>query len=228
MPHIYEHRDAIAPEGGTPSEVERIDTSDGILIYLKGHECPIKSFPSETAIVAINICKKLLPFLFIPFFSVRARQACMFVLRGVIMRKEFMTPCARELRAMMGESDVALIVAHIIEYDSAYRTRLQYMLYAVTCNDLASRPIRALIAMSKANRRHDTIGVHRKIRRALFFVGFFLVAWPPYRRTWREIVGSCKYVRLLPDVHDHYWFNQRTDYGPLNGNPITTHGTLYL
>ena len=166
-------------------------------MYLEGHPFPLKGNPTQQSIIAINIIKKLLPFWWVPSL----KKAAIMALRPHVLNKERMVPAARELRDIFGENDLSYIISHVIEYDSAYRVRLQFMLTAG----------RSPLKMLRYNKRQDYPGAHRKIRIALGLLALWLLV-PSHLHRWL----SADLQNLLPDEADRYWFERRTDYGPNN------------
>ncbi len=222
MPNFYEGH-SVEAESGTATEIERMElgNKNGVLIFLKGHSHPIKGMPTAGAIQGINVMKKvLLEFSKHPTLLLTPRRTLQSfaeisekALQGCFMQEQYMTAVGRELRGMIGTH-----FAHIIEYDSAYRIRLQDMFSSVSQAELAKRPIRSVWKMVKRNREQDYIGVHVKVRKLAWLLTFALLTG--FRDKWIKAFEKCDYSNLLPDEHDVYWMNERTDFGPNNGNPI--------
>ncbi len=177
-------------------------------IYVEGHPYPMKGYPTADAVAAINVVKKIVPFLWIP----RLRQAALMALYPFVLLPQYMLPPAKELRF---PGDFGLILSHIVEYDSAYRVRLQAMLSVMSVTELHTCPIRSIIKMIRYNRTQDYTGAHRKIRAC----GVLLILWllvPSHRRSWREGLRTINFQNLVFDEGDLYWFHLRNDYGPNN------------
>ncbi len=210
MPPIYQNRHPL-PEEGTPTKVTKILWDPYPLIYLDDHPHPLKGYPTADAIAAINVVKKLLPFFWVP----RIHTAIMMALYPFVLEPRYMLPVSRAIRETR-ETSFSLILSHVLEYDSAYRVRFQFML-PPSLSFMSDRPIRSVLYMLRTNKRLDYIGAHRKIR----LVGFaFIIALmvPSFRKSWRQFWQDVSFVDLLPDPIDYYWFSLRTDYGPNNMN----------
>lgn len=163
-PEIFEkpftHEEEIInsnPEGLT---VERIEFNKGIFIHLKGHAYPQKGLPTPQAISAINVAKGflrvamkwwyILPFLGQKRFIQGFNLVCWPILQPYVLKYEFMTPTSQAIYDALKDIDIqfAKIVAHVVQYDSAYRYRLQDL--ANETNELNSKEIRRLIKINKA------------------------------------------------------------------------------
>ncbi len=210
---MYEH-DHPLPEEGVGTRVERVEWVPYAKIYLQGHKYPLKGYPTADAVAAINVVKKLLPFY--PIY--RIRQAIMMALYPFTMKSNVMLPVSKEIRDSVA-GPLGLILSHIIEYDSAYRVRLQTMLSVMSVRLLSDRPILAVVTMLRENRLNDYIGAHRKIRACGVLLIFWLLV-PSHRRSWRAALRHINFDSMVLDEGDRYWLSLRTDYGPLNPNVV--------
>ncbi len=210
MPPTHQHEGPLPPEGNLAESfrVTHVIMDPYPKLFLEGHPFPIKGNPTREAVAAINVVKKLVPFLWIR----RLRVAAMMALYPHILKPEYMLPASRELRRVFGEADLSLIASHIVEYDSAYRVRFQKM----------AEEGPSLWKMLRENRRNDYIGAHRKIRLILLAI-FGALLIPSFRRSWRRAWEVADHTKLCMDAGDVYWFLRRTDYGPNNPNRITDH-----
>lgn len=226
---IYQNVPVERQETGSPETIERIEYKDGIRIYLAGHPQPVKGYPTGEAIQAINVIKKLAVAILGSWYAVLTPRytlksfvgASIVALRPYLLRSEYMTPVARELRAMLAllGTDAAAVISHIVEYDSAYRLRLQDMLSETSRTRLAECPIRELWRLVAVNRARDYLAVHNKVRRIAWLLTLALL-WPPFRAAWRRAILGSMFVNLQLDDADRYWLERRTDYGELNQNKI--------
>ncbi len=215
---IYEDSQIRGEATGPSTEVSHITVEDGIRVHLKGYPHYVRGYPTFQAVQAINIVKKAL--------TASPLTVALTTLAPITMRQELMCPVARELRKMIsGQCSssfrfrLGLILSHIVEYDSAYRLRLQDALTATSQEALRRAPIREIWACVAHNRKNDYLAVHKKIRRVAWVLTIMLL-WPPLRSKWRAALSACHWEALLPDDADRYWIAQRDDYGPNNLNPI--------
>ncbi len=211
--NIYDHPAQQITSSDTRVQKIIVDPVEGILLELEGHRQPHRGMPSQEAVRAIDVVKKLIrsPLLLFPG---KLLKVSLIVLGPHILQEQYMQPCSRELRRII-TGDWGTIISHVIEYDNAYRVRLQAMLASIDKEDLVDRPWWALRKMSYTNWYDDYPSVHKKIRLSLVLVALAL-CWPPFRRQWVQIWTHCLYERLLPTPIDRYWLSKRTDYGPNN------------
>ncbi len=213
MPDIYE----MNPQMQEGTKVLKMEFGDGIRVYLEGHPHPHKGYPNQGSIDAINTIKKM--FLLWPFISLKTTTEMGFtLLKPFVIKPDYMTSCARELRKMIS-NELGVVISHIIEYDSAYRFRLQHMLDVTYAIQLANTPQRTLTQMLKLNRQNDYDTVHKKIQKFIILLRILLL-WPPFKRKWKHAILNCDFKALQTDAGDRYWLSQRTDYGEKNLNPI--------
>lgn len=228
---IFEHAPLAAAESSIENAhvIERVVIEDGIKIYLKGYPYPLAGYPTSDAVSAINIIKclarSLVRFRNILCLSDTRRTfttVSMHALRSHVLRREYMHPVARELRtvfARIADEDIACIVSHVIEYDSAYRVRIHDALAQVSQDAMVRTPLRALWIMVMHNRRNDYAGVHAKMVRVVMLLTIALLV-PWFRRRWRGGWAMADFGRFHLDDASAYWLSVRTDYGPSNMNPI--------
>ncbi len=224
MPNIYEGH-SVRNEVGGGIEIERMEISEGeegILLWLKGRPHPIKGMPTAEAIQGVNVIKKMIleifkhPILLLtPTKTLNSfKEISEKALQGHILQEKYMTRVGRELRGMIG-----VYAAHIIEYDSAYRVRIQDMFSSVSQDEIVSHPIRTIWKMVKRNRENDYMEIHIKVRKLAILLTLALCI-PHIRKQWKVMLRQCTYSNLCLDKGDVYWMNERTDYGPLNQNKI--------
>lgn len=106
----------------------------------------------------------------------------------------------------------ATIVAHICEYDSAYRWRLQDLISSSSFLALMDSPSKELWRLaSLVQDREVHPNTARKVSRALKAAS--LAFWlPSVRRAWRGTLLKTDLSRLRLDEPDLYWFSLREDY----------------
>ncbi len=213
MLNLYEQSPHTINENDSKVSRIIIDSDEGILIELEGHAHAHRGMPTAEAVRAIDIVKKLIRSPLV-LFPKRFLKIATLALGPYVMQEKYMQPCARELRRMIG-GELGVIVSHIIEYDSAYRIRLQAMLESVDADLLARRPWHALRMMVHANFIDDYPSVHRKVKYMALLCGVALLL-PPCRHRWQKSWFHSCYRLLLPTDRDRYWLSLRTDYGPKN------------
>lgn len=178
--------------------VTNVTYTDGIKVHIQGYKFPKKGYPLESAVQATNFVKRLL--LFKPFEAIdRAMQPH-------VLKPEFMTPIARELRRIF-PSKFGLILSHIIEYDEAYRLRVQDLCDHTTKEKLLRNPFKEIWKLLKINKKKDQPDVHKKFLRFGLFITIALCT-PKIRKA----VRNCDFTKLQTDEEDRYWLSERLDY----------------
>lgn len=192
----------LVPEGAEKYAliVERIEYDNGIQVYLTGHTVPFKGMPTEQAVGAINIIKRLL--------RLHPLQAMWLAIEPHILKEEYRQPITSELCKMF-PNKLGITIAHILEYDSAYRFFIMDLLSETTAQELLQAPwgeVRRLLAINA--RRCAQNPVARKKMRYIGYIFMVLLYLPSVRKAFRE----CDFSKLQTDSGDKYWINLRTDY----------------
>ena len=195
MPQIYEHI-PLLESGAIGEPIQRVEYGDGIKVFLKGHPYPLKGMPTQEAMFAVDIVKKLLMF--------KWKDAMQTALKPYLLKPEYMGPFARELRRMF-PGKLGTTIATVLDYDNAYRLRIQDLCKETTKEKLLAHPFREVQRLLKINQRRDYPEVHFKFKRFAPFISILLCI---RRKTFRE----CNWDQLLPDESDLYWLSIRTDY----------------
>lgn len=203
------------------SLLERIECGpEGFRAYIVGAKYPKKGFVFPEAVYDINLAKKSLK-QFLVFPTRRALNAfCLtagYAMQRSFLKNEFLMPVSKELKHVLDticyELDLDLtfsrILSHIIEYDDAYRFRLQDILSETTQLKLLKRPIREVLRLRKIylEREHGRErggGVAVKIL-PLFTVLALALCVPKFRRAIKYAIESCDFSRLQYDAGDLYW-----------------------
>ncbi len=145
-----------------------------------------------------------------------------YILSNVYLKERYMTPCAKELMKMMdlflvkiGISSetahkTAKIFAHLVEYDDAYRYRIEDIFSETSKQELLDRPIhtmRKLIGLIKA--REKEVG-----DKFIAFGNMAVLALllPRFRKAFRSAVKHSEFELLQLDEADRYHVLVRTGY----------------
>ncbi len=188
--HSLDHKNAFV--------IERFDYSNGILAYLKGHSVPYKGMPTEGAVQAINVVKKLLRF--------QPMAAMWIAIEPHILKTEYQMPITREICNMF-PSRLGISIAHVLEYDSAYRLFIQDMFNETTKEALLSNPVKEIWRLVGINKRRAHAVAHKTIKR-FAYIFMFLLFLPNIRKAFR----NCDFTKFQHDDSDKYWIALRTDY----------------
>ncbi len=100
IPDIYKNPTSLIHEGAQNFCIEYIDFSDGIKVYLKGHEHPLKGMAQEPAIKAADIVKRMtMEFLTLKVLIISPRKALRVwtaiaekAMRFYLLKPEYLTP----------------------------------------------------------------------------------------------------------------------------------------
>ncbi len=237
-PELFELPNAraqIVAEAGTDPgmEVERIEFDHGIRIWLKGHPFPQKGIPTPEAIFAINTPKRLLmeftrimgPVALIrPMRTINAFNRISWgILSPHILKEQFMTPQAREIKGIImqmltelfpkstGKGKFAGIIAHIFEYDNAYRYRLMDLASETTKRKLVAQPIREVRRLMQINRARDYKTVSDKFSMVGTLICIALCI-PSVRNAFKHAILDSYFEGLQWDEADVYWSTFKKDY----------------
>lgn len=218
-------------EGGNFFEFEKVEypESGGILMYFQGCMFPRKGFPFPEGMWAVNGIKRTVR-LFLsalgPYKLLRKKSRerilnalwwnCDMFYSKVALKDRFFCPVAKEskfftdtfLRKMGLESGLAerlsQLPALILEYDDAYRYRLQDIMTETTKEGLTKRPISELNRLLGIMKKRDSYGVYLKTSLVVRLMQFLLF-FPKTRSIFREVFEEIKLDHLQYDTCDQYW-----------------------
>ncbi len=197
-------------------EVERIEFDHGIRVYVKGHEFPHLGMPTPQSLWAINIVKSLLKNGILLFILNRTawKNIAWRALEQHILKFEFLTPTAQGvymfIHDLTDDEQLAKIIAHVIEYDGAYRYRLMDLASETDYLSLSRAPITELNRLLKLNRARDYQEVSDKLSK-LSKLSYALF-WPPFRRKFRKALIQTNLGLLAYTPEDRYWARLKIDY----------------
>lgn len=140
-----------------------------------------------------------------------------------IMSPKYMTPLARELEQFITDILIELNItegnaktfasmfSHVIEYDSAYRYRLED-LFSETSAERLQNPRREIVRLARIARdRELNDDVRAKFASMATILGLVLLS-PSLRKAIRKSARKAKFESLQYDKADYYWCLLRTDY----------------
>ncbi len=178
---------------GDTLDVERIEHYP-LRLYLKDHPYPHKGFPTEDFIESAAKAKRF-------FLQFRIKAADKALLK---IEKEEMTDFAQAILTLKGRT--AEVLAYILEYDQAYRFRLQDL--ANETDYLTFKEVFRLFRIWKSRDRNEIKykRVSQKFTITITLFAFLLLL-PHFRREINRILP-----RLKPDESDIYWMKLKQDY----------------
>lgn len=145
------------------------------------------------------------------------------ILSPHFLKPKYMVPCARELRSMIYNFMMALgireefsnqssvILSHFIEYDNAYRFRLEDLMSETNKEELAAKPIRTLRRLAKLAVERDQQTVGWKFKGIVTIASIALLL-PSVRKAWKKMILESDFAKIQYDEIDRYWTAMRTDY----------------
>ena len=173
-------------------DVERIENN---LIYIKNHPYPIKGVPTVELVEKANEIKKAIK---------------TFNIANIRLPRAYLGSFAKEIQKLAyrltSDPTKAYAIAFVLEYDQAYRFRLQD-LFTATTKEKLKNPLEILRLRKLHKQRDKGNHVHRKLN--LFFIALFFYAMLP---RWRKAIAQADFSRLQFDEGDLYWAAQKTDY----------------
>jgi len=155
--------------------------------------------------------------------------SCRMLILDCVVRPKRCTPVVRELwsiaylllREGLGTSEAAAkgfaeILMMMLEYDNAYRQRLQDILSATSAERLIENPRRELgrllaIMSHRETNADNQISIPAKYRPFLAAIRLFWI-FPKFRRAWRKALRSADYSKLIFDEADRYHLLLCSDY----------------
>jgi hypothetical protein len=204
----------IMNEGVTTYELDRIDYTHGINTYVKGITFPRKGFPTPVVLLTKKRKIKLVNDIADLGFKVMEHN---------FFKLHYLTPTAQELHIITkyilqlnGFSSAqayraAVVFSHLIEYDNAYRYRLQDILSETTKEKLTAKPIAEIRRLMKLMKERDDASIFNKFKKFSFLFTLALLL-PKYRKMFRQAVSYLDLTRLQFDEADRYWVSLRNDY----------------
>lgn len=205
--------DEIQDEG---EEIEHIEYSDGIFVYLKGRPYAHKGIPAIEAIQAVNQVKKLL---FSASFGLFERANIL--LLPYYLPHEYQTATTRaiyqltlffsERLNLKNPEILAKVVSHVFEYDQAYRFRVQDLATETSKERLLSCPQKEIKRLLAINKKRDYTEVSTKFSKVTTLIHWGLYI-PFVRSAFRNALESIDFKQLQFDENDKYWANQKLDY----------------
>lgn len=206
----------------------------------QGMEYAEKTCPLAECIAAVNIVKRLIMTILklSPFFtpllvfslnkSFRNKLFDAFndigmkAMGGFILNPQFMSPMARELQIFIdyflkgldinNSLQTAEILSNIIDYDNAYRYRLQDLFNETNKEELRkTKTIKKLLEIESQREAQHGIMVSRKFKLFSNVLTIFLYI-PKVRKSFNNALDKIEYKNLLPDEQDKFWMCVRKGY----------------
>lgn len=245
MIDLYEYptgEEQIFKQGQDPMICERIEYEGGIKIYVQGHKYPYKGGPTAHALFVISQIKSV--FLnTIRVFGLRVltvspqklikgfNEVCFKIIRQVILKDKYRMKFTSEFYKFLytflveyginkEEADMfSITIAHIFEYDNAYRMRLQDLFSSTTKERLYTRKEIKRLTQLNADRdykgKESIFNVSLKFKYVARLISYALLI-PSIRKAYRKALDQMNIENLQLDKDDIYWILHRADYNYLN------------
>ena len=152
------------------------------------------------------------------------------VIGPYILKPKHMTESARELRIFIfnfllaygiSERESKLtsdIISHFIEYDNAYRFRMQDLFTETSKELLMKQPIKEIKRLALLSQERDSAGVSVKFQRVIKLASLILLI-PRVRKAFKKALEISIFENLQFDECDEYWVSMRTDYDYFGEKP---------
>lgn len=187
-------------------EVDRIE---GNLLYIKGFKYPMKGVPTIERVNEANRLKREL--MCLNFKRCFPR---------IIVRGDtgFPTQFMRLLSACGAPMTVSSSIRFVLQFDQAYRFRLQDLFSESTPEKLSKSPLREVFRLYRLHYKRDRnnhVGVYwqYRLKMGACFAGVLaLLTLPHVRKRFRDALKKCNYQILCFDENDLYWAAMKYDY----------------
>ena len=227
-------------EEGLFYKVSKITVEGGLKQWIDGAEYPRKGYCPPEAMFACNQAKRIFVEGLKMFNSWQFITAIIFtkdkmrfirsyneivwkVMAPFITKYEYLTSIAQDLQdltySMMiklgldeeNSKRFAKIFSHLIEYDDAYRFRVQDILNETRKDFIIERPITEVDRLTLLLTSRDSPGVAEKFQKLSKLLCIALCL-PSVRNAFREVVEESNFKKLQVDDSDFYWHCFREDY----------------
>ena len=214
----------------------------------------INQVKRNTMMLLLSLVRKELILSYIGFALIRFKKKISFIenileqynrnndylLQNVYVKYEYMTPCARALRSFIEDFLIGIgikketsqltakIFSHMVEYDDAYRYRIQDIFSVVTEEEFYSHPSQAIELMVDTIAKRD-LNQHNVVPRfkAIGRLMRFSLLHPRVRSAFYSTSEWLVFKNLQMDEADRYHCLIRIDYN-FEGRPYEERLKEYL
>lgn len=203
---MYKNQPIYNEISGEGEYVEKITYDEGTLLHLSGHPYPYRGMPSAEALSAINKAKHIL--LKRPWRYTEAHRLVL----PYALPLPHLTPTALGVLILLKDLPFSLrnTIAHIIEYDAAYRFRLMDLATETSKVELTSHPFRELTRLIALHKQRDYPEIHAKLQKVTWLR--YLLLLPPVKKTFIKAIQRTPWNLLTFDEIDAYWTTKKIDY----------------
>lgn len=208
---------------------------NGIETIIDGADFPSRGYAPPEAVFANNIVKRMIV-AGLPIVNPLRYMAIIAsfgdigwkVMSPYILKTEYLTPFSREIYKLatvflteIGSKWVdkpARIIAHLFEYDNAYRLRMEDLFSETTPDLLYNEPRKEIVRLLELNRVREVThkqDVSNKFKLVANALGAILLI-PKVNKAFKKAIKAVEYKNLCIDNTELYWMCHRTDYNFLN------------
>jgi len=200
----------------------------GCLVHIENAEYPHKVFPRPEGIHAINMVKSMLrqytsfPVVFL-FPTKLAKNFIWFFRRcffSFMVKRQYMCHASYNFYKLLEKilanylqedlaEEVAYSIAHIIEYDDAYRSRLQDMATECNLDNLKRNPRKEISRLFDIMESRERPGVFLQTRKYKKLIMLALLL-PGVRKAFK--LDGIYFKNMQYDKSDWYWVAFKDDY----------------
>jgi hypothetical protein len=204
---------------------------NGIETIIEGADFPARGFAPPEAVFANNIVKRMIiagfpvvnPLRYMKIISSFGDIGWK-IMSPYILKTEYLTPFSKEIYKMakvfLGEigskwvDKSAKLIAHLFEYDNAYRMRMEDLFSETTPDLLVKNPRKEIVRLLELNRVREVqhkASVTNKFKLLANALGMVLLV-PKINKAFKKAIMVVDYKNLCIDNTELYWMCHRTDY----------------
>lgn len=204
---------------------------NGIETIIDGADFPSRGYAPPEAVFANNIVKRLIiaglpvinPLRYLEAINAFAAISWK-VMSPHILKTEYLTPFSKEIQKFaevflkeIGANSIgkpSRVIAHLFEYDNAYRLRLEDLFNESSPDLLLNNPRKEIVRLLELNRTREVTykqDVTNKFKLVANVLGAILLV-PKVNKAFKKAIKAVEYKNLCIDNIELYWMCHRTDY----------------
>lgn len=204
---------------------------NGIETIIDGADFPSRGYAPPEAVFANNIVKRLIISGLPVVNPLRYQEAISAfgeiswkIMSPYILKSEYLTPFSKEIEKMarvflteIGSKWIfktAKVIAHLFEYDNAYRMRLEDLFNESSPDLLLNNPRKEIVRLLELNRTREVTykqDVSKKFKLVANVLGTILLV-PKVNKAFKKAIKAVEYKNLCIDNIELYWMCHRQDY----------------
>jgi len=203
-PSLFQHasgKDQILNENNPAYVIERMD---GLCMHIVGASFPTKGYVMPEAMFAFNFAKRLIrEFPLQSIFNPRKiDDLCRKVVSPYLLKHTLLAPVCKQL--LLLPTPLAEVIAHCLQYDNAYRFRLQLLASETSKEALLRNPRKELALLLSNLKKRESQNIYVKFER-VFGIARTLLLLPPFRSAFKKLLKSLDFDKIQLDEADYYW-----------------------